>query len=123
MNACTARSMLCVLGSASLRELDADGTPVVRVAPADDEALLLEAVEVPRERGALDVERARELVLRPPLVALQVREDEPRRHRPSDLGEGVVEGAPDVFRRMGELEADGRAGGWHARMVTVLVAC
>ncbi len=57
-----------MLGAARVRELDADRAAVARVAAADDEAFLLEPVDVPRERRALDVERARELVLRSPFA-------------------------------------------------------
>ena len=64
-----------------------------------------------RERRTFDVERARELMLCPPLLALQVREDEPRRHRAADLRERVVERAPDVLRGVGELQAD-RSSRW-----------
>ena len=102
---------LGVLRATRVRELDADGAPVVRVAATDDEPLLFETVDVARERRALDVERARELVLRSPLLALQVREDEPRRHRAADLRERVVERAPDVLRGVGELQAD-RSSWW-----------
>ena len=57
-----------MLGSPRVRQLDADRTAVARIAAANDEAVLLEPVDVSRERRALDVERARELVLRPPLL-------------------------------------------------------
>ena len=92
---------LGVLRAARVRELDADGAPVVRVAATHDEPLLLETVDVARERRAFDVERARELMLRSPLLAFQGGEDEPRRHRPADLRERVVERAPDVLGGMG----------------------
>ena len=109
---CLHRSQhLGVLRATRVRELDADCTPVVRVAATYDEALLFETVDVARERRAFDVERARELVLRPPLLALQVGEDEPRRHRAADLRKRVVERAPDVLRGVGELQAD-RSSWW-----------
>ena len=92
---------LGVLCATRVRELDADGAPVVRVAATHDEPLLLETVDVARERRALDVERARELVLRSPLLAFQVGENEPHRHRSADLRERVVERAPDVLGGMG----------------------
>ena len=93
-----------------LGELDAHRAAVIRVAPPNHEPLLLEPVEVPRERGALYPKRLRELVLRPPRLALEIGEDEPHRHRPADLGQGVIEGASDVLRRVSELEADWGAG-------------
>ena len=63
---------LGVLRATRVRELDADRAPVVRVAATDDEPLLFETVDVAGERRAFDVERARELVLRSPLLAFQV---------------------------------------------------
>ena len=100
-----------MLRPAGVGELDTDGPPVVRVAPTDDETVLLEPVDVPRQRRPLDVERPRQVVLRPPRGALQVREDEPHRHRATDLRERVVEGTADVLGRVGELKAD-RCSDW-----------
>ena len=95
--------MLCPAG---FRELDADSASVARVPAAHDQAVGLEPVDVPREGGAFDMQRLRELLLCSPGVALEVGEDEPCRQRPSDLGERVVERAPDALGRVGELEAD-----------------
>ncbi len=106
-----------MLGSSSVRELDADRAAVGRIAAADHEAVLLEPVDMPRERRALDVERARELVLRPPGCALEIRQDEPHRHRAADLGERVVESPSDVLRGVGELEPDRGTGRAHGRSV------
>ena len=122
LNACTARS----ISACFARPASVSSTLTARrsfgVAATYDEALLFETVDVARQRRAFDVERARELVLRPPLLALQVREDEPRRHRAADLGKRVVERAPDVLRRVGELQAD-RGSRWaHGRDSSVLIA-
>ena len=107
-----------MLGAARVRELDADRTAVAHIAAAHDEAVLLQPVDVARERRALDVESARELVLRTPRCALEVREDEPHRHRAADPGERVVESPTDVLGGMGELEADRGTGRAHGRSVS-----
>ena len=97
---------LGVLRATRVRELDADCAPVARVAATDDEPFLFETVDMARERGALDMERARELVLGSPLLAFQVREDEPRRYGAADLCERIVERSPHVLGGMGELQPD-----------------
>ena len=108
---------LRVLRPPGVRELDAHRATIARVSPADDEALLLEPVEVARERRSLDVHGPGELVLRPPLVAVEVREDEPHRHRAAHLGERVVERAPDVLGGVSEVEADRGSGRTHGAIV------
>src|SRR5205814_1672916 len=92
---------------ARVGQLDAHGAAVARTADATHEPGLLQTVEMARERGALDADRVRELVLRAPLVRLQRAEDEPDRDRAAGLGETVVEGAADGLRRHGQLEPDG----------------
>ena len=110
---------LGVLRPPCVRQLDADSPAVVRIAPAHDEPVLLEAVEVTREGRALDAERSCELVLCPPLLALEVREDEPHRHGAADFREGVVERPPDMLRRVGELKPDRCLAGVHVQSVAI----
>ena len=103
--------------SACVRELDADRAAVACVAAPNDEAVLLEPVDMPREGRALDVKGARELVLRPPRCVLEIRQDEPHRHRAADPGECVVESPSDMLGGVGELEPDRDAGRAHGRSV------
>ena len=94
-------------------QLDEDGTAVGRVLPPLDEPALLEPVEVPRQRRALDPDGAGEVVLGAPGGRLQVREHEPRRNRAAGLGECVVEGAANRLGRLEEPEPE-RGRRWGA---------
>src|SRR5436189_2858064 len=72
-------------------EIDADGAPIVRVARAGDQAGLLEAIEMPGHRGALDPHALRELPLAAALRLGDGVEDEERRERLSVRGQDLLE--------------------------------
>jgi hypothetical protein len=89
------------------RELDAHRATIAAVPHAPNDSILLEPVEVARERGAFDADSAREVELRSPFIRLQRAQDQPHGNGPAGLGQAVVERATNRLRRVGELEADG----------------
>ena len=71
---------------AGARLLDLDGAAVDRVAPSLDEPRLFQPIEVARHRRAFDADRAGELQLRAPRLALERIEDQPDRERAAANG-------------------------------------
>ena len=94
-----------------LGRLDAHGATVVGVRHAADEPRRLELVEVAGEGRPLDADRTRELLLGGVRVSAERREDQPDRQGAADLGERLVERAPDGLRGARQLEAD-RCPAW-----------
>jgi hypothetical protein len=95
-------------GRSEGRPLDA---AVVGLAPAADEALCLERVQVVRQRGAGDAHRLRHPGLIAPTAAADEQQDLPGGGRAAGVGERALEGLGDGASGAGETEAERRERG------------
>jgi len=87
-------------------EVDEDRSPVVRVAPTADQPGLLEPVEVPGHRGALDPHAVGQLAL---ATALRLGDDVEHEEGGEGFsvgGEDLLEVAPEELRGVDELPGD-----------------
>jgi hypothetical protein len=96
------------------RELDAHRAPIAAVAHAPNDSILLEPVQMARERGAFDADSTREVELRSPFIRLQRAQDQSHRNGAAGLGQAVVESTTSRLRRVGELEPDGCSLRFHS---------
>jgi hypothetical protein len=88
------------------RQLDLLCTTVARVPRPRDQPGGFHAVEVMRQRRPLHPDVLGNLALGPVYATLQRCQDQPGRQRATTLGEGLVEGATQRFRRAGDAQAD-----------------
>src|SRR5262245_28956363 len=93
------------------RQLDLDRAAVERAAFSPNEPRLLHAVQVTGEGRAFDPDRAGEVELSAPPLALERVQDQPDRNRAASFSECAVECSPD---RLGGCREE-KAKRWSVR--------
>jgi hypothetical protein len=98
---------------AGASQLDLDCAPVECAPLSPDESRLLHAVEMTGQGRALDPDRAGELELGAPRLALERVQDQPDRDRAAALGKCAAERTADRLRCGRQKKSERRPLRWH----------